>query len=267
VAEQGRVALGVEYEGTAFNGWQSQPHAEAVQDHLEAALTKVADHGVQVVCAGRTDSGVHAMGQVAHFDTHASRPDHAWVLGTNRYLPPEISVRWASPVAETFHARYSARWRRYRYVILNRRSRSALARHRACWHCHWLNAERMQMAARPLLGRHDFSAFRASACQARTPVRTIQALEIWRTGQFVMIDIRADAFLHHMVRNLAGTLMQVGRDEASTAWPAEVLAEGDRRRAGVTAPAEGLYLLEVGYPEHFHLGAERASDTVLPELV
>lgn len=267
MAERGRIALGVEYEGTAFSGWQSQPHAEAVQDHLEAALTKVADHGIRVVCAGRTDSGVHAMGQVAHFDTHASRPDHAWVLGTNRYLPPEISVRWASPVPGTFHARYSARWRRYRYVILNRRSRCALAHNRACWHCYWLDAERMQLAAEPLLGRHDFSAFRASACQARTPVRTIEALEIWRRGQFVMIDVRADAFLHHMVRNLAGTLMQVGRGEASTDWPAEVLAGGDRRRAGVTAPAAGLYLLEVGYPEDFDLGAEHACDPVLPELI
>lgn len=267
MAERGRVALGIEYDGTAFSGWQSQPHAAAVQDRLEAALTKVADHGVRAVCAGRTDSGVHATGQVAHFDTHASRPEHAWVLGANRYLPAEISVRWASRVPDTFHARYSARWRRYRYVILNRRSRSALARDRACWHCYGLDAERMHGAAQPLLGRHDFSAFRAAACQARSPMRTIEALEVWRRGQFVIMDVRADAFLHHMVRNLAGTLMRVGRGDASTDWPAEVLATGDRTRAGVTAPPQGLYLVEVGYPEDFALPAEEASPAVPPELI
>ncbi len=256
-----RIALGIEYDGSAFCGWQTQSHAPSVQDALQAALSKVADHPVKVVCAGRTDSGVHATAQVVHFDTRAERPLHAWVLGGNANLPDSVSVTWAQAVDQDFHARFKATARSYRYVILNRKVRPAVLRKRVCWMHHALDEAAMQTAAQALLGEHDFSSFRALACQARHAVRRVHRLNVSRSGEFVYIDIEANAFLHHMVRNIAGTLMAVGRGEREPGWVAEVLAARDRTVGGVTAPPDGLYLSGVRYPERFGL-----PDTPKPPL-
>ncbi len=247
-----RIALGVEYDGACFHGWQTQqPGVRTVQATLERALSKVADHPVQVQAAGRTDTGVHGAGQVVHFDTRAQRPMRGWVLGCNANLPCEVSINWAQAVDEGFHARFSARSRSYRYLILNRLTRSALWRDRAVWHHPPLDAARMQAAARHLIGRHDFSSYRAVACQAKNPVRTLTRLEVTRRGDLVALDVSADGFLHHMVRNLAGVLMAIGQGERATDWSREVLDHRDRTRGGVTAPPQGLYLMRVGYDAAF----------------
>lgn len=246
-----RIALGIEYDGSRFSGWQRQTHAVGVQQVLEEALSSVADHPVKVVCAGRTDAGVHATAQVVHFDTEAERSPRAWVLGATCKLPPEVCVTWAQPVTEAFHARFSATGRRYRYVILNRPVRPALLHGRVCWEYGPLDDTRMAAAAVCLRGDHDFSSFRAQGCQARHPRREIYSLDIWRQGEFIYLDVAANAFLHHMVRNIAGTLMAVGRGERPAEWVSEVLAARDRSVAGVTASATGLYLVQVQYPERF----------------
>ena len=248
-----RIAMGVEYDGTVFCGWQYQDHCRSVQQAVEEALSQVADHPVRTVCAGRTDTGVHATAQVIHFDTEAVRPEHAWVMGGNVNLPRAVSLRWARVVDEDFHARYSAVARTYRYLILNRGQRPALLRRRVCWEHRPLDAERMQAAGELLLGEHDFSAFRAAGCQAKHPVRTIERLRVARHGELIRIDVTANAFLHHMVRNIAGTLIKVGRGERPVAWVGEVLAGRDRTAAGITAPPEGLYFVQVVYPERFGL--------------
>ncbi len=250
---QQRIALVLEYDGTGFSGWQRQDHAPSVQEELERALSRIADHPVAVVCAGRTDAGVHAAAQVVHVDTTASRPLHAWVLGTNSQLPETVSVRTAHAVEADFHARYGARRRGYRYVFLCRRARPALLRHRVAWTHHPLDAGRMHRAAQALVGEHDFSAFRAVACQAPHAVREGFRIDVHRHGDLLFIDIEANAFVHHMVRNIAGTLMAVGAGEQAESWPAELLAAGDRTRSGVTAPAAGLYLTRVVYPSHHGL--------------
>lgn len=242
-----RWVLGVEYDGTAFNGWQSQRDGRSVQDALEAALSRIANRPVRVTAAGRTDSGVHATGQVVHFDTDAERPSRAWTLGVNTALPADVSVRWARPAPDGFHARYGARSRRYQYCILNGPLRSALLRDRVWWVRRPLDAPAMAEAGRCLLGEHDFSAFRAAECQARTATRRITDLDVRRAGPLLRIDVTANAFLHHMVRNIVGTLAVVGRGEADAAWLAGILAGRDRRRAGMTAPAAGLYLVRVDY--------------------
>lgn len=257
-----RIALGIEYDGSAFNGWQRQSHAPSVQAALERALSKVADHPVEVVCAGRTDTGVHATAQVVHFDTHAERSMRSWLLGGNSNLPPEVAITWVRPISEEFHARFKATVRQYRYLILNRGHRPALLRNRVCWEHRPLDVEAMQAAARPLLGEHDFSAFRALACQASHPVRTLHRLELQRRGDLIWFDIEANAFLHHMVRNIAGSLMTVGKGEQPVDWLGELLAGRDRSRSGITAPAGGLYLVKVGYPPEFGLPAE----AVLPGI-
>ena len=246
-----RWALGVEYDGSRYHGWQAQQGVATVQETLERALSKVADHPLRVVCAGRTDTGVHATGQVVHFDSDAPRTARSWVLGTNVNLPPDVNVNWAQPVPDTFHARFSAISRSYRYLILDRFARSAIWRDRAVWTHRPLDAGRMQAAARPLLGSHDFSSFRALGCQAKSPVRTITRLQVSREAEFVTIEVDADAFLQHMVRNLAGVLMAIGRGDRPVAWAAEVLAFRDRTLGGVTAPPQGLYLVRVGYPPAF----------------
>lgn len=246
-----RIALGIEYDGSRFCGWQRQPHASSVQAALEAALSVVADHPVAVVCAGRTDTGVHATAQVVHFESDAPRNMRSWILGTNSNLPPEVCVTWAQPVAEDFHARFGATGRRYRYIILNRIMRPALLRQRVSWDYRPLDAAQMVEAGQILVGKHDFSSFRALACQAKSPVREVTSLEIHRSGEFIYLDIAANAFLHHMVRNIAGTLMTVGCGERPISWVEEVLAVRDRTLGGVTAPADGLYLVQVSYPEHF----------------
>jgi tRNA pseudouridine38-40 synthase len=243
-----RIAIGIEYDGTRYAGWQRQAEVPSVQAEVERALSSVADHPVEVTCGGRTDAGVHALGQVAHFDTHARREPRGWALGANSLLPADVAVLWAAPVAPDFHARYTALSRRYRYVILNRASRPALARHRTCWTHRRLDADAMHAAAQCLVGEHDFSAFRASECQSRTPVRRLESIAVHRAGDRVVIDVMANAFLHHMVRNIAGTLIAVGQGDRPAAWIWEALASRDRRAAGITAPAAGLYLAAIDYP-------------------
>ncbi len=248
-----RIALGIEYDGSGFAGWQSQPHARNVQDQVEAALSRVAAEPVRVVCAGRTDTGVHATAQVVHFDTSARRTERQWILGGNSGLPPDVALTWARPVPDDFHARFSARRRSYRYLILNRRYRPALWR-TSLTACHRpLDEAAMAAAAACLRGEHDFTSFRALACQARHPVRRIEHIAVRREGDLLIVDITANAFLHHMVRNIVGTLMQVGRGERDPAWVAELLRRRDRAQAAATAPAAGLYLVGVGYPPHFGL--------------
>jgi tRNA pseudouridine38-40 synthase len=247
-----RIALGVEYDGSAFHGWQMQrPSVRSVQQVVEHALSVVADVPVRVQCAGRTDTGVHASGQVVHFDTEVSRPMRSWLLGANRNLPQDVNITWAQPVSPDFHARFSATGRRYRYVIVNRKTRSALLGLRVVWVHQPLDAERMHRAAQHLRGTHDFSAYRAMACQAKSPVREMRALSVRREGDLLLLDVYANAFLHHMVRNIAGVLIAVGKGERQACWSREVLARRDRTLGGVTAPPQGLYLSEVEYPEEY----------------
>ena len=254
-----RIALGIEYDGACFCGWQTQPSACGVQDHVEAALAHIAGERVDTVCAGRTDAGVHALQQVVHFDTAAERPESAWVRGVNASLSPDCAVLWAREVAEEFHARYSALERCYRYVLLNRPVRPAVAQRRVGWFHLPLDVERMRSAAALLVGEHDFSAFRSSECQARSPVREIRRLDIERRGDLVIFQIRANAFLHHMVRNLVGTLVYVGKEKHPPEWVADVLASGERSRAAPTFDAAGLYLAHVEYGDAWRLPAARAA--------
>jgi len=250
-----RFALGIEYDGSDFSGWESQPRQRTVQSTLESALSSVADGAIKIVCAGRTDAGVHALAQVVHFDSRAERAPHEWVLGANSNLPGDVNVCWASPVVEDFHARYSALCRHYRYVIHNRRERSALLRQRAAWERSPLDTTPMQAAGSHLLGEHDFSSFRAAGCQAKGPVRTVASLEVHRRGALVIIDIAANAFLQHMVRNVAGVLIEVGKGKREPAWAKELLAARDRRLGAVTAPPQGLYLSRIDYPSEYGLPA------------
>jgi len=253
VAALTRIAVGIEYDGTAYAGWQTQPSSPSVQSVIESALGGVADERVSVVCAGRTDAGVHARWQVAHFDTHAQRSTRGWTLGANTELPRDVSIAWCRPVPSHFHARYSAEARTYRYVILNRTARSALAEKRAAYVHRPLDADSMSAAAAALCGEHDFSAFRSSECQARSPVRRMEQITVARRGDWVIIDATANAFLHHMVRNIAGLLIAVGRGDAPPAWAREVLEKRDRRVGAATAPAEGLYFWAVRYSPAFDL--------------
>lgn len=243
-----RIALGLEYDGTAYNGWQRQRSGDGVQAHVERALAIVADHAVEVTCAGRTDAGVHAAGQVVHFDSDSERSNRSWLLGANSNLPDDISVLFACAVEEGFHARFSAVSRSYRYRILNRLQRSALHRKRAWWVHEPLDHEVMHAAAQVLLGEHDFSAFRAAGCQASTAVREIQAIRVSRMNDWLTIDVTANAFLMHMVRNITGTLVAIGRGDETVDWVARVLAGQDRSQGGMAAPAHGLTLVKVNYP-------------------
>lgn len=250
-----RTALGIEYDGAAFCGWQRQTSGRTVQGCVEQALSRVANQPVSVVCAGRTDTGVHATGQVIHFDSSAARLPENWVRGANANLPGDIRIQWACDVADAFHARFAARRRHYRYIILNAPSAPALLRDRVCWERLPLHVERMQQAARYLLGEHDFTSFRAAACQAKSPTRTIHRLDVTRAGRCIYIDVVANAFLHHMVRCIAGVLIAVGRGEQAPGWTAELLAARDRTAGGINAPAAGLYLVGVVYEAHFGLPA------------
>jgi tRNA pseudouridine38-40 synthase len=247
-----RIALGIEYDGSHYHGWQTQqPGVVTVQETLEAALSRVANHPVQVSCAGRTDSGVHAFGQVVHFDTEAQRGAHNWLLGVNTNLPFDINVSWVKPVADDFHARFSATGRRYRYLILNRLTRSALLHGRATWVHRPLDHEAMHRAGQVLLGAHDFSSYRAIGCQAKHPVRTLEQLTVTRRGDLVELAVSANAFLHHMVRNIAGVLLAVGRGDQPEDYPRRVLEAKDRTQGGVTAPPDGLYFAGVRYPDEY----------------
>jgi tRNA pseudouridine38-40 synthase len=253
--EPRRVAAIVEYDGTDFSGWQSQAHSVSLQDAVQDAVGFVAGHPVVTICAGRTDAGVHATGQVIHFDTVAVRTPRAWVLGVNTKLPPTIALQWAGEVAARFHARHAAIRRIYRYIILNRSARSALQRTRTAWIHRSLDAGAMHNAAQALIGEHDFSAFRSIECQSKTPVRKVERIEVQRQGDTVWVEIEANAYLHHMVRNIVGTLLDVQREPDPAAAMARILAGGERRRAGVTAPAAGLYLWRVEYPAVFGIPA------------
>jgi tRNA pseudouridine38-40 synthase len=244
-----RFAIGLEYDGSRYCGWQRQDHAVSIQQLVEAAISRVADAVVTVNAAGRTDAGVHAVGQVAHFDSVAARASRSWLLGANSNLPPDVSVAWVQPVSADFDARYSAVARTYEYCLLNRPARSALWAGRAWWLHARLDVAAMRAAAASILGEHDFSAFRAVQCQARSPRRELQLLDIEEDPPFLRFTCRANAFLHHMVRNLVGSLVEIGRGERPPGWLAEVLAGRDRRLAGMTAPAAGLYLAAVHYPE------------------
>lgn len=248
-----RIAIGIEYDGTAYNGWQRQKSGVGVQARVEDAVSEVANEPVEVVCAGRTDAGVHASGQVAHFDTKARRSDRGWLLGVNSLLPDDISLRWVQPVADDFHARFSATARSYRYRILNRLVRSALDRHRAWWVHQPLDERRMHAAAEALVGEHDFSAFRAAGCQAASATREVLSVSVVRHDDEVVLDITANAFLQHMVRNITGSLVEVGAGERPVDWLASVLQSRDRRQGGVAAPPHGLTLVHVSYPAQFGL--------------
>jgi len=244
-----RIALGIEYDGSAFKGWQLQRHGvRTVQAVVEAALQEVAAHPVRVTCAGRTDTGVHAVGQVAHFDTEAERAPRNWVLGTNANLPSDVAVNWAQVVDADFHARFSAEARSYRYLILNRPTRSSLLAGRATWVHRALDERAMHRAGQALLGTHDFSSYRAQGCQAKSPVRTLHSLSVARRGDLIELRVHANAFLHHMIRNIAGVLMAIGRGERPLEWAAQVLELRDRTLGGVTAPPDGLYFERVWYP-------------------
>lgn len=257
-----RIALGLEYEGSRFCGWQSQAGGGAVQDAVEAAISRVADAATRVVCAGRTDAGVHALAQVVHFDTHAVRPDSAWVRGVNAHLPAGVAVRWAQPVADEFHARFSARGRRYRYLLLNRPERPGLMAGRVGWFHRPLEADAMREAASLLLGEHDFSAFRAVECQAKSPIKTLRRADVARHGELLVFEFEASAFLHHMVRNLVGALVYVGKGAHPPAWLGELLAGRDRARAAPTFEACGLYFAGVDYDPAWQLKVG-AGDTAL----
>ena len=246
-----RISLGIEYDGSQFCGWQRQHHVASVQQAVEEAVSSVANAPVRVYAAGRTDTGVHAMEQVAHFDTSTERDAKAWTTGVNTYLPASVSVLWARPVGKDFHARNSARARRYRYIILNRGTRPALLNRRVTWVFRSLNQATMQEAANYLQGTHDFSSYRALSCQAKSPVRTIYEINVTRQGEFVYIDVCADGFLHHMVRNMAGVLITIGKGERDASWSQTVLQHRDRTLGGVTAQADGLYLVKVQYDTEY----------------
>jgi tRNA pseudouridine38-40 synthase len=248
-----RIALGIEYCGRAYLGWERQKEGLAVQEVLENALARVATVPVRTYCAGRTDTGVHAYGQVVHFDCPLARPMQAWLRGTNTYLPDDVRVRWAQLVPDTFHARFRAFRRYYRYVVFNDPVAPAIAKGLVTWEYRELQLAAMQRAAQALVGTHDFDAYRASRCQAPSPVRTIYDLTLSQSRQLIYIDVHANGFLHHMVRNIVGVLLDIGAGQRPPQWAAEVLAGRDRRCGGVTAKPDGLYFVNVSYPEDFNI--------------
>jgi tRNA pseudouridine38-40 synthase len=257
-----RIVLGLEYDGSAFCGWQTQPQACGVQDALDRALTEIAGERVGSACAGRTDAGVHALAQVVHFDTAAVRPLSAWTRGANALLPDGVSVNWAREVGEHFHARFSAIGRRYVYWLLNRPQRPGLLHKRVGWFHQALDAGAMRQAARCLIGEHDFSAFRAAECQARTPVKVMHELQITRLGEMIRFEFAADAFLQHMVRNIVGSLVYVGSGRQPSGWLHELLQSGDRTRAAPTFSPDGLYLAAVEYDPVWALPPNPGMETV-----
>ncbi|WP_297926238.1 tRNA pseudouridine(38-40) synthase TruA [uncultured Agitococcus sp.] len=252
-----RFALGIDYEGTHYRGWQTQQEGvPSIQSTIEDVLSRIADHPVIIHAAGRTDAGVHASGMVAHFDTHAIRGHKSWLLGSNTWLPKDIALRWIHPVSEDFHARFKAVARRYRYIIFNSGQRSSQLAGKVTWHYHPLNFERMKIAASYLVGQHNFNSFRAVGCQSRNPNRHVHFLNLTKRGSLIILDIQADGFLHHMVRNIAGVLMAIGEGKAEPEWVQELLRVQDRTQGGVTASGSGLYFVDALYPPEFELPKE-----------
>ncbi|MDO5054838.1 tRNA pseudouridine(38-40) synthase TruA [Pasteurella oralis] len=248
-----KVALGIQYNGKNYFGWQRQENVASVQQELEKAISFVANENCHIFCAGRTDSGVHATGQVVHFETNANRPEKAWTFGVNANLPDDISVSWAKVVDNSFHARFSATARRYRYILYCHKLRSAILSEGVA-HCHLaLDHQLMHEAGQALLGENDFSSFRAAQCQSHTPFRHVQHLQVIRRGHYIIVDIQANAFVHHMVRNIVGSLIEVGAGHQPVEWISWLLAQKDRTLAAPTAKSEGLYLVNVSYPEQFNL--------------
>ncbi|MFC1234283.1 tRNA pseudouridine(38-40) synthase TruA [Vibrio sp. F74] len=260
-----RIALCVEYHGTKYSGWQRQKHVNSVQQELEKALSIIAAHPVEVQCAGRTDAGVHGTGQIVHFDTNSTRKLVAWVMGTNTNMPKDIAVRWAKEVPDAFHARFTATARRYRYIIFNNAFRPAILSSGVSHYHGELDAEKMHEAGQFLLGENDFSSFRAAHCQSNSPWRNIHHLDVSRNGNYIVIDIKANAFVHHMVRNITGSLIEVGRGEQNTEWIKWLLAEKNRSLAGATAKPGGLYLVDVDYPAEFELPRVAIGPLFLPD--
>ena len=260
-----RISLIVEYDGSQYHGWQSQNGLHTVQGTLERALSQVADEEITVVCAGRTDTGVHATNQVVHFDSNKERSVRAWIYGANSFLPKDICVRWGKEMPEHFHARYSGLSRRYRYVIHNTPIRSALLRSNVTWQYRQLDHKLMHEAAQLLIGEHDFTSFRSVECQSRTPMRSLMAISVIRKLDFIVIDVRANAFLHHMVRNIAGVLMSVGSARHPVSWVKEVLEAKDRKKGAETAPPYGLYFVSVAYPAEFGM-IEQFSESLFFDL-
>ncbi len=248
-----RYALGIEYDGKNYCGWQRQNHSPSIQEKLENALSKIAAEPIQVVCAGRTDTGVSATNQVVHFETDKVRKDVAWTLGVNTNLPSDIAVKWVKEVDESFHARFSATARRYRYIIYNNPLRPAILSSGVTFQHQPLDEKKMHQAAQALVGKHDFTSFRTVHCQSHSPVRTMHHVNVTRQGNYVILDVKGNAFLHHMIRNIAGSLMRVGQSIETIEWVSEVLAAKNRCVAGMTAPANGLYFVDVDYPEQFDL--------------
>lgn len=249
-----RIAAAVRYDGARYHGWQRQ-EAEVltIQQCVERAFSRVADHEVSVVCAGRTDAGVHASGQVVHFETSANRDERSWIFGANSNLPGDISIAFAKTVVPAFHARFSATARTYRYVMLNQPVRPAILRHAVGWHYKPLDVGKMKAAAKHLIGEHDFNAYRGSGCQAKHPIRTIHRLDIYQQGRLIVFEVKANAFLLHMVRNIVGVLVSIGEGGKPPSWAKTVLESQDRTQGGVTIAPNGLYLISVDYPSHFAL--------------
>ncbi|RKS84738.1 tRNA pseudouridine(38-40) synthase [Orbus hercynius] len=248
-----KIALGIEYDGSKYSGWQRQQHVSSVQQKIEEALSRIADETITVFCAGRTDAGVHATGQVIHFETEANRPINAWAMGTNTHLPSNIAIKWAQTVDESFHARFSAQARRYRYIIYNHHYRHAILNQGITHYYIPLNEVKMHQAAQYLLGENDFSAFRAAQCQSLSPWRNIHHISVTRFDRYLVIDIQANAFVHHMVRNIVGSLIEVGNGHQTEAWIRDLLLSQDRTQAAATAKPDGLYLVDVIYPAQFEL--------------
>ncbi|MFA5914840.1 MAG: tRNA pseudouridine(38-40) synthase TruA [Burkholderiales bacterium] len=262
-----KIAIGIEYDGSNFHGWQSQPSGDTIQDQLERALASIAGEPVRLAAAGRTDTGVHALAQVAHFETAAARPESAWVRGVNTLLAPAVAVQWAAPVTADFHARYSAISRSYRYVLYNHPVRPALHHGRVGWFHLPLDAEAMRAAMAYLVGEHDFSAFRSSECQAKSPVRALRSCTLEQRGPLLCFEFCANGFLHHMVRNIVGCLVYVGKGKYPPGWLAEVIKGRDRRQAAPTFAPDGLYLAGVEYAPGWGLPAFASGRLVFPEQV
>lgn len=260
-----RIVLGIEYDGSFFSGWQCQKQRRTVQDQLEQALSKIAGHKLRVQCAGRTDAGVHALEQVVHFDTDVKRTHFSWLMGGNTNLPDDVRIIWVKDAVDDFHARYSAVARYYRYVILNRKMKSALLRSQVTWCFEPLDEVKMHTAAQSLVGRHDFSSFRAKGCQSVSPWRLMHFINVFREQEQIIIEISANAFLHHMVRNIAGVLMEIGRGKQAVSWTGDLLEIKDRAQGGVTAPSYGLYLGGVFYPEHYGINKHPVFDSLAPD--